>query len=636
MYSKNSSNSLIEKINSSFPLTKTELGIFLIIFLISFSITIYQYSTWEKSDERIIHKSFALFSGDEPFYLQTASTITRHFSIHPDDFYKDQNRDSKLIFPDLYYAVDSCRLHHTLTARDGHCYFLQTGFPIVISPGYFLGGILGSMITVNVILALQGVLYYKIISNYARKNIALIGTLIFSLGTIGLVFSTRMYPDFTAGFFLLVIIYLFFKTDKTFLHISLIGSMLGFMPFFKIPFLVFPLILLPIMTMILIQNRKFNRVFQLLGMFSIFLILFLWLQAVGAPVEGDEPGLGGDYGVIFTQGISDSIQGLFIKSIAGLSNLLFGQSYGLFLFSPLALLAFFGLKFLWSKDKALTISITSVIVVYLISHSILIGNAAGWSLPSRYIIPILPLAIFPFALMLEKFSGNKIFHLLLVFLTYVGVSFNLIFARTIYAHFTRDERADIASQVYFGISKIFPDVGERAIVNLWPNENPFFWIFASVLVSLFSGFLLYNHMQKFWNKLNRYYKITLLSIFMITLALFITQSYTQINEFQIESEIYNSYETILKRQPSQFEVQNLKNIILNEQKSIDVIREELMASPEGIATKQITDLYNRILLRDPDPQGLENWKYAMINDGKTVNWVEEMIKNSIEIRNLNN
>ena len=618
------------------PFTKIELGIFLIVFLVSFSITLYHYSMWENGEERTIHKSFALFSGDEPFYLQTASTITRHFSFHPDDFYKDTNIDQKLLFPDIYYAVDSCRLHHTLTARDGHCYFLHPGFSIIISPGYFIGGILGSMISINIIFALQGVLYYKILSNYAKKNIAFLGTLLFSFGTIQLAFSTRMYPDLTAGFFLLVAIYLFFKTDKTFLHISLIGSILGFMPFFKIPFLIFPLILLPIMTIVLMRQRKFHRIFQLLGAFSIFLTLFLLLQAVGAPVEGGEPGLGGDYGVVFTQGISDSIQGLIIKSLSGLSNLLFGQSYGLFLFSPLVLLAFFGLKLLWSKDRTLTISIIGVTVLFLISHSVLIGNAAGWTLPSRYILPILPLAIFPFGLLLEKFSGNKFFHLLLVFLTYVGVSFNIIFARTIYAHFTRDERADIASQVYFEISKIFPDVGERFIVNIWPNENPFFWIFTFILISLFSGFLLYNRIQKLWSTMNKYYKIILLSIFILIITLFITQSYDQINEFQIESEITSLHETILKRQPSQSEIQNFKNIILSEKKSFDIIKEELMISPEGIATKQISELYNQILLRDPDPQGLENWKNAMLNEGKTILWVEEMIKNSIEIKDLNN
>ncbi|WP_148702316.1 hypothetical protein [Nitrosopumilus piranensis] len=633
---KNSFYSLIQKIYSNSPITKTELSIFLIVFFVSFSITVYQYSTWETSNERIIHKSFALFSGDEPFYLQTASTITRHFSLHPDDFYKDPNKDEKLLFPDLYYAVDSCRLHHSLTARDGHCYFLQPGSSIIIAPGYFLGGILGSMITMNIIFALQGVLYYKILLNYTKKNIAFLGTLLFSFATIELVFSPRMYPDLLTGFFVLTAIYLFFKTEKTFLHISLIGAILGFMPFFKIPFLIFPLILLPVMAMILIQHRKFNRIFQLVGMFSIFFTLFLLLHSVGAPVEGGDPGLGGDYNVFFIQGISDSIHGLILKSFSGLSNLLFGQSYGLFLFSPIVLLSFFGLKFLWAKDRILTISIVSIVVLFLTSHSILIGNAAGWSLPSRYMLPILPLAIFPFAVLLEKYSRNKIFHLLLIFSTYIGVSFNLIFARTIYAHFFRDGRADIANQVYFGMAEIFPDVGVRYVINIWPNENPFFWIFVSVLISLFTLFLLYNHAKKFWNKSNIFYKIIILSILCSVLILFIMQSHTQINEFQIESELNHLYELILKREPSQNEIEHLKNIILNNTKTIDDVKEELLVSPEGIATKQITEVYNQILFREPDPQGLEHWKNAILDEGRSITWVEEMIKNSLEIRNLKN
>ena len=48
---------------------KYEIVIFLILFLASTSIAIFQYLEWEDGDERIKHNAMALFTGDEPFYL---------------------------------------------------------------------------------------------------------------------------------------------------------------------------------------------------------------------------------------------------------------------------------------------------------------------------------------------------------------------------------------------------------------------------------------------------------------------------------------------------------------------------------------------------------------------------------------
>lgn len=154
-----------------FQANKIEILLFIILFLISFSITIYHYSVWENSEERIQHKVLALFSGDEPWFLEITSTIIHHQSISPDIFYKDLNPDPNLIFPDIYYEVDSCRLHQSLLAEDGHCYSgHQPGLSILLILGYAAGGILGAMTTMNIIFSLQGILIFKFLSKSVNEK----------------------------------------------------------------------------------------------------------------------------------------------------------------------------------------------------------------------------------------------------------------------------------------------------------------------------------------------------------------------------------------------------------------------------------------------------------------------------------
>jgi len=612
----------------SFSKHRHEFLIFSILFLVSFSQVYYQFSVWETIQSRELDKSWALFSGDEPHYLVLTSVMVRHNSLHIDDFIDDPQPDPNLLFPD--YVKSNCRSYHSLTANDGHCYTIHgIGLSILLFPGYAIGGFVGAMVTMNLFFALQGVLFFKFSLKFTSKKISFFSGLLFSLGTILLSFSSEIYPELIVGFLLFLVLYLFFYKNNSFSNMLIIGSILGFLPFLKIPFMIFPLLLLPIMMIVLLKNKKKKNIIPLIGIFLIFLLGFFVYQIVTEPIE-KAPGFGGKHGVpLLEKVIKRDIPTI---TIHGLLNFIFSQNYGLFIFSPLTLLGIGGIGFLWTKNKILTLTIAILISSLTILYAITLTYAAGWTLPSRYLIPILPLFFIPFILLCDKFSKNIFLYALIGITSYIGLRFNLVFASIIYGHLTQEHRASIANDVYFGASQILPYSKiasyKWGLEHFWSDISPLFWfILFFVIFSL--GIFIYNYRSN-TRKINSLEKKIIFSIFFSLVIVSFFLYYPIIYENQVKSDITAIYNEILLREPDPEGINHWKNFIINESKSIDWVKEQLLNSEEGKITTQIAELYRKILLREPDPEGINHWKNFIINENKSIDWVKEQLLNSEE------
>jgi len=617
---------------------KNEIIIFLILFIISSSFVIFQYSIWETSEERIKHKSLAFFSGDEPIYLEVTSAIVRHHSLNLDAHFTSPEKDPFFEFPPLYYEVHSCRLHQSLTATDGHCYIQNIGLPLTLAPGYYVGGVVGSMLTLSLVFSIQGVVFYKISNRFTTINLSLFLAILISLATLSLSFSYRIYPDFVGGFFLLTAFYFFFFRKNNFLNVSITGFLLGFLPFLKLHFLLFPIILLPIMVFVLFKKDHYNNVFHLSASFSILLLIYFSLILIMAPVE-ISPGIGGGYKQFLTGSLSTSsgLYDILDTSIQGLQRYLFGQSYGLFLYSPLVLLSIFGTKYIWNYNKFLSLSIILTTFSFIFAHASLVPFAGGWTLPSRYIVitlPILLISLFP---LFEKFKKNIILHFVILGCSYVGVSLNIIFARTIYGHFLTDQRIDILNPVYFGLVRGFP----KATVDLdlpYPYHfldiGPAFLIFIIILFSFFAFFTFSSIIKKAFQIKNR--KILFFVVLFVIYGSVFYYSYDTISKYYTESEIFNIYDEILKRQPTSEEIVYWENSFSNKKIIPDEIRNSLANSEEGLAVSEISEIYKEILGREPDVSGLIHWKEKLLNKEITFAELKNIIKNSPEALKLNN
>ncbi len=614
-----------------------EIIIFIILLSISSYISVSNFLVWETSEEREIHNSFALFSGDEPSYLQIASTLTNHNSIHVDDFYLDPEKDSNLLFPDIYYEVDSCRLHHSLLAKDGHCYSShQPGLAFLIFPGYAIGGVLGAMITINILFSLNGILIYKFASKFSNQNISLVLTLVFSLGTILLSFSGEIYPDFTTGIFLLLIFFIFFKSETNFFNISIVGGLLGFLPFLKTAYFVFPIILLPIMILILFKSKHRKEILVILTSFLIIFVLFLWYLNIATPAPSEtESGFGGTYNYLIQDTISRLSESID-KIEKGFANLLFGRSYGLFVFSPIALVSLFGFKYLWKKNKGLTISIIVSTFMFILAHSVTIPYAAGWTTPSRYLLPILPILSIPLAVLFENFYRKIPFHILIILTTYVGVSFNILFSRIIYGHSTVELRKNFTEVVYLGLAKTFPYIGNSSgatVEFFWYTSGMYFWIFLTLLLTSFLVLFLKDFIK---TNLKLSYKHRIFSFFLIGLIIFsfIGLTYTPFQKSQIDLEIVSIYDNNFSRIPETDEIKKWRNEVLNKNISLNNLEEAIINDPEGKIEKKIVEFYRDILNRNPDKEGVNYWKNKIINENFSIDWVHSQIINSSEAFDL--
>ncbi len=615
---------------------KNEILIFLFLFIISTSIVTYQYFIWETSEERIKHKSLALFSGDEPFYLEMTSSIVRNQTFALDAHFTSTTKDPFFEFPPLFYQVHSCRLHHSLMASDNHCYITNVGLPLIISPGYYLGGVVGSMLTLSMLFSIQGIIFYKIANHYATKNSSFLLAILVSLSTTILIFAPRIYPEFISGFFLLGAIYFFFFRENNFLNIVITGFFLGFLPLIKSLNLLFPIILLPIMIYLLLKKRYFNNAFQLSIVFSILFLIFFSLMISFAPVE-TAPGLGGGYKEHFVNILSNSsLNQLSTSLIHGFERHFFGQDYGLLVYSPLALLSIFGIKYIWSDNKSIFFAIFLPVSIFAFFIAIFLAYSGGWSLPGRYIFPILPILLIPLFPIFEKFKKNIILHLIILFSVYVGVSVNIIVSRTIYAHFIITERNNILNFVYFGISSVFPYLAYDKDASYQNNfftisYSPIFLIFTIVLISIFIFFTFSSTFKKFYK--TKVKKIIFFIIAFVIYGSIFFYTYDVTSNYYVESEISDIFYEILKRQPTNEEDLYWKSLLINERFTLDQIRDSLLESDEGIITTTITEIYQEVLHREPDVSGMIHWKEKIINKEITFSELKDTIKNSSEALN---
>jgi len=104
-------------------------------------------------------------------------------------------------------------------------------------------------------------------------------------------------------------------------------------------------------------------------------------------------------------------------------------------------------------------------------------------------------------------------------------------------------------------------------------------------------------------------------------------------EYFIEPQIFDIYSELLKRQPTSEEVKHWLTLILNDQSSIDELRQHLSQSNEHTLTVKISEIYREILDREPDLPGMLHWKEKILNEEISFSELKNIVKNSPEALN---
>lgn len=605
--------------------------VFVILFTISLSINNYQFSYWEQglTSEYVW---MGILSGDEPHYLSLTSNIYRNHSIYLEDFFLSPNPDPELTFPSGYYEQTSSKYWHILKRGEHYIPIHGIGLSLILIPGYAIGGIFGTMLMMSILYSFLGVAIYKTSNLFTTQRTSFITSIAFSVCTILLTFSGRIYTELVVGLLLILAIYLFHRNYNV-RNGLIIGLFFGFMLFLKSIYIVFPIILLPSMIILLIKKNQFREIFVLIGTFIIFLLSLILYNYFTA---GESMLLGSQSNYFASKFSEISFYNYLNNFMTGLTFNSFGTDNGLFIFSPLVLLSLFGILIFWSKEKSSAIIFLTPFFLFLIIHSWIHVYGSGWSMPSRYLIPIIPISAVFFSLLFEKYQKNLLFLGSFFILAFIGLGFNLKWIGIINAHVTRLSREQFTSEIYHGFADILPSYSNSQNVFYFFDKIPlFFWIFFGIILSLFVVFFLRifkNDSQQQFRKLTE--KKYVYSIIFAAILIIGISTVVLTNDLLLEIKIKSSYNEILNRDATIREINFYKDQI-KQGKSFEWIEENLLNYDEYISVEtesKINELYLKILQRKADPGGMEHYKKLIIEKGKTFEWLEKELRYSKEYR----
>ena len=453
-------------------------------------VAIYNVVQWEIAKEKIptMH-SLDLITGDEPHNLSITSEIIRHHNVYMEEYFNDEPHDPSLIWPSDYY--NNTLLWQSYQRPDGHYINVHpNGLPLLLIPGYAIGGILGSMITMSVMSSLTSVFIYKFTRKLTTPKTGFFTTLLVSFSTLLFTYSNQIYADVVITLFLIASLYFILEKHRNGLHMAAVGVILGYGIFLKISFILIDVILIPLIFIMFFKHQISLKNFSL---FCIVFALFVTLSIVNNMYTNNSV-IGGAQttsviNIFFTGKDQTGIFGAGAK-IFGLTSIIesfFGKYHGMFIFSPILMLSTIGIKPLWDKNKQL------VIIITLLSISIITGYTltdpenilfAG-DPPSRYFVPLIPLMGIAVACGFEKFSRRISYRILLIILTALSSAFSLAFAYN--RIFSVDHaliKGKLVHLIYFNTDFFFPSLGTSIKYPMHHPLDIYNEIFLVSIVSL--------------------------------------------------------------------------------------------------------------------------------------------------------
>ena len=468
------------KENNFFKNNKEALLVFFVtltVFSIIFSYQIINYEQNLKGKSSVGFLS--LITGDEPHYLSLTSNILYHQNVFLENHFTSQfsgvNKDPFMDWPEYFSEP---RTWHSEKRDDGHWVLGHgPGLSFVMLPGYAVAGIYGAMMTIALVVSSTSVFIFKFSKKFTSKNIAILTSILFSFSTLLLVYSNTLYADVLMMSIVFFSVYCIFeKQNKTYLAIA--GMLLGFGIFLKISFVLFDIVIIPLVFFLAFKKKiKWENI-------SIFMVFFLIFTgfAILNNISMYDNWIGGERTEsalsVFLVG-RESTSGAFSQDFSEyrldvLIEIFFGKFHGLFIFSPIIMLFVLGIKGFLNKDKVLAISLLLISFSLIVGHLFLeaIFAIIGGDPPFRYFIVLIPFMSIPFAIGLQNFSKSWIYRTLFGILLLPSVWFSIEFALSRHASLAHTKPKEmIISTIYQGIDSVFPSLGPQEVIGrVYPHH----------------------------------------------------------------------------------------------------------------------------------------------------------------------
>jgi len=380
------------------------------------------------------------YTGDEPHYVVIVKSLVEGH-LYVEEVYTNP-RPQWTTWPYSWHAVKG---------PDGHFYSTHgIGLPLLAAPFYIVGGSLGLILFIPLVTSLVNLSQYFACRRITGDDcVSFASALVMGFATLVCAYSNEFYPELLMALLLLLSLNLVLKYGLTNSVQLAMGLLIGYGFLLKAAYAAIIVGLgLPLL-MICIRRRRLNFVLFLAGATVWFAALCFY----------NSTAFGNPFAYALASGESAYPQILANNAIFAATGLLFDRYRGLLPYSPILVLSVLGLGPLAKERSEIFALATGAVLAEYVVSSLFTHWWAGWSLPARYLVSVLPLFSLPLSLALKN-NLHKLWFKIGAYLTIcLGLYLNLSlsWSRAIGLN-VNNGKSELLSTAYLGLDRVFPVV----------------------------------------------------------------------------------------------------------------------------------------------------------------------------------
>jgi hypothetical protein len=381
------------------------------------------------------------YTGDEPHYVVVIKSLVEKGHLYVEDVYDDP-RPEWATWPYSWHAVEG---------PDGHFYSTHgIGLPLLAAPFYVAGGSLGLILFVPLVTSLVNLSQYFVCKRITGDDrVSFITVLVMGFATLLCAYSNQLYPELLMALLLLVSLNLVLRYGLTNIVQVGMGLLIGYGFLLKAAYAATVVGFGLGLFIICIKRRRLNFVLFVAGA-AVWFAVFCFYNSTA---------FGNPFAVPLASGESAYPQIQAGGAIFAATGLIFDRYRGLLPYSPVLVLSLLGLKPLLKERSEIFSLATSAVLVEYIGSSLFTHWWAGYSLPARYLVSILPLFSLPLSLALKNNLHKLWFKIAACCTTGLGLYLNLSlsWSRAIGLN-VNSSKSGLLSTAYLGLDRVFPVV----------------------------------------------------------------------------------------------------------------------------------------------------------------------------------
>ncbi|MCK4325575.1 hypothetical protein KAW55_02340 [bacterium] len=332
--------------------------------------------------------------GDEPYYLLVTQSLVKDHDFDISNNFKREDYET------FYPQGELTRIVSSRT--DGKTYLgMRFGLPVLMLPGFFLGGWYGSVLLMNIIAAFLVVNMFLLMEEtLSDKKTAFYLALVLGFSIPLIFYSSRIYHNIPAALLFLLAFRWIKQSDQNLPGGAIASLMIAFLPWLQNQYTIISLILSFYLFIKLINAGKARYFILYMVPLVTSAIIFLVTNSCisGGYLQPDEAG----YGFFSNFSIRSSLSTLI--------SIFIDQETGILFYTPIYILAFWGIfYFVRYIPSRLEILVWLAIIISHLSIQSLVPTYGGGYAFNRPLIVIVPfLGVFIGSCLKNKSNRNKI------------------------------------------------------------------------------------------------------------------------------------------------------------------------------------------------------------------------------------